>query len=176
MSTLLLIDFFIVTIPLTHAGYFFLSSLNIDNVKKNIQRNSSASFIAIFIISIIQVAFLFFLANSIANVEKPEDISIQSLQSQLFIFWLTLTAMMAGAGSILVKIIMKQNRIPIEWVLLYAFLVGFLITMSLTIFVSNSLGNEQGLQLFNVTLLVVLLIRAALDYVIGQRIYFPKSS
>ena len=37
VSTLLLIDFFIVAIPLTHAGYLFLSSLNIDNVKKNIQ-------------------------------------------------------------------------------------------------------------------------------------------
>jgi hypothetical protein len=200
-----LVSFFIVAIPLAHAGYIFLSNLNIASIgdpakfKIDKERNTAAGLIAIFIISIIQVGFLSFLGNSVANLQEQESIGSSSLQiptitplqavenqvkqSQAFLFWLTLTTLAAGAGFFFIKVIIENNKIPIEWIMLYAFMIGFLLTTSLTIYESDPLAKEQDigkkqqtLIQFNIILMFVLLGRAALDYIIGEGIYFPEIS
>src|SRR5688572_23077314 len=85
LPTLHLIDFFIVAIPLTHSGYLFLSSLVIHYIKTkdpesggkeiiNYIKNPAFGLVLIFIFSIVQASFLFFLANSTAT----KDISVNS--------------------------------------------------------------------------------------------------
>jgi hypothetical protein len=146
---------------LTHAGYLFLYNLNITNLKENLKKNGPPAFVAIFIISIVQVAFLFFLANSVTR------------NTAVFTFWLTLTIIMALSGLIFIKLIIAGNRVAPEWIMLYAFTVGFLITISLTLLEANKLQQDEE-RLFNVTVLGVLLARAFLDYVIGEGFYFPE--
>jgi hypothetical protein len=187
-----LVSFFAVAIPLAHAGYNFLSSLNIASIKdiakiKETKRNTSAGLIAIFIISIIQVGFLFFLGNSVANENERISSVIQHQidQSRAFLFWLTLTIISIGIGSFFIRVIIEKNRIPIEWIMLYAFMIGFLLTISLTIYESDALEKKQGqertkkeqetLIQFNIVLMFILLGRAALDYIIGEGIYFPET-
>lgn len=135
LPTLRLIDFFIIAIPLTHSGYLFLSSLVIHNKTVPYTKNPAFGLVLIFIISIIQAGFLFFLANSIAtpsltadstttqqnlptNSTANVDEETAKLQSNLFVFWLTLTAAAAVVGSSFAKRMIEENRIPQEWVLL----------------------------------------------------------
>jgi hypothetical protein len=50
------------------------------NTKEKQSRNSAAGLVAIFIISIIQIGFLSFLGNSVANQQEQESIGNSSLQ------------------------------------------------------------------------------------------------
>jgi 4-hydroxybenzoate polyprenyltransferase len=93
---------------------------------------------------------------------------------------MTLTTIASGIGLYFIKVIIENNRIPIEWIMLYAFTVGFLLTTSLTIseWISDPdyQKTKENLFQFNIILMVVLLIRAGLDYLIGEGIYFPETS
>jgi hypothetical protein len=96
LPSMRLISFFTVAVPLAHSGYVFLSSLNLASVRYIIEEmekrdkekhkepekprrrliakgtNSAAGLVAIFIISIIQVGFLFLLGGSVANMSEHE--------------------------------------------------------------------------------------------------------
>jgi hypothetical protein len=76
-------------------------------------------------------------------------------------------------GLIFIKLIIAGNRVAPEWIMLYVFTVGFLITTSLTLLEANKLQQDE-IRLFNVAVLGVLLARAFLDYVIGEGFYFPE--
>jgi magnesium-transporting ATPase (P-type) len=211
----------VVAIPIVHSGYLFLSSLAIGNIRRDLtfrevadrlttlmSRSESArmhstekingtrkfvpaALVSIFIVSIVQAAFTFFLGNSIANICEANNSNTPYceagektrplLQSNAFVFWLTITTIIATAGSILVKCVIKENRIPIEWIMLYAFTIGYLITVSWTIFQPAALNNTEDINerlntvvLSSVILLFVLFVRSILDYYIGQGIYFPE--
>jgi hypothetical protein len=202
-----LIEFFVVAIPLVHSVYVFLSSIVIKNIqyksnnkvqtlKKYMFENPPLALVTIFAASIIQVAFLFFLGGSIANLEIttqlvpsiPPDLRPDPLsdlppdppdlysQSNAFLFWLTLVVIVATAGSVVYRInISQKSRIRWEWVILYVITIGFLITISLTVFRLGLISDTYQLFLFHAILLSILVSRAVLDYVIGRRIYFPDS-
>jgi hypothetical protein len=150
-----LADFFLIAIPLAHSGYIFLSGLTINSAKFHEYSKSAPSLTAIFVICIVQIAFLFFLGNSIAYncpavdssgstpdiCKQPDTISLN--QTKFFVFWLTLTSVLAGLGSLFIRWIIENNRIPIEWVLLHAITFGFLMVAYILLF-SNS---RQGTQL-----------------------------
>ena len=68
-----------------------------------------------------------------------------------------------------------RDRIPWEWIMLYAFTLGFFVSISLTIFRLQLIVDPVQLYHLHLVLLAVLISRAALDYIIGRRIYFPNS-
>jgi hypothetical protein len=80
IPTLHLINFFVIAIPLTHSGYLFLSSIaNDSKVATRENNNPPFRLIGAFILSIILIALLFFLAGSIARsqeiVERVEGVT-----------------------------------------------------------------------------------------------------
>ena len=90
LPSLELIIVFVVAIPMTHVGYIFISNIfikrltNRENAKTKLTNwvnNTAAGLIAIFIISIIQISFLFFLAQSIA-IEQINKVQTGLLQTQ----------------------------------------------------------------------------------------------
>jgi hypothetical protein len=82
---------------------------------------------------------------------------------------------MALSGLISVRSIIAANRIAPEWIMLYVFTFGFLVTISLMLLEPNIL-EEKAVPLFYITLLGVLLARAFLDYVIARGFIFLKNS
>jgi F0F1-type ATP synthase membrane subunit b/b' len=87
-----LIDFFVIAIPLTHAGYLFLSTLANANVKENVKEVTNSKngggnkkinlhfrLVGAFIISIILIGLLFFLGGSIVEtIQKIEPVINQN--------------------------------------------------------------------------------------------------
>ena len=195
IPTLRLVIFFVIAIPLTHSGYRFLSNLIINNLsinKWNKKKNDISGLIAIFIISIVQVSFLFFLGQSVVIIpesyqitQENENTSSQNTKPEtqqektnslfIYVFWLTLTMSMASVGAGLVKIIIKNNRIPLEWIFLNAIVVGFLISITVLIPIKGPLHDEE-ISILTVTVFSVLTARSVLDYFIGQHIYFEPDT
>jgi hypothetical protein len=180
IPTFHLMDFFIIAIPLTHSGFLFLSSLL---TYYNKQRGAPG-IVVILVVCIIEAAFLYFLGSSIVKVQDNTQVEVEDAkslyQSNAFLFWLTLVVSMATAGSIIFKLVIPYNKIPWEWILLYAFTIGFLISISSAIFQEDAFTGVpedqkiEALKQFNIVLLLVLMARSILDYYVGQGIYFPE--
>lgn len=223
IPTLHLIDFFVIAIPLTHSGYLFLSSIaNEREIKIDSRLNFSFRLIGVFIISILVIALLFFLAGSIAKSEEREvtengvtvinryiDVEIDA--SNLFVFWLTLIVIVMIAWSLVIRRLDPslretftttieplegyqkyrereglpraesremirtriKERIHEEWIWLDVLTLGYLITLSLSIFLLKLIDDKHDLLYFNLALLIILVLRAILNYYIGRNLYFP---
>ena len=82
-------------------------------------------------------------------------------QSTVFLFWLILTTAASRVGVAFIKGIIENNRIPLEWIMLYAFTFGFLLTTSLTIDGLNDphkpkpLDNQELLFEFSIVLRLI---------------------
>jgi hypothetical protein len=204
IPSLHLIDFFVIAIPLTHAGYLFLSSLanekKVTNPHNDKERKKNLQFrlVGVFIISIILIAVLFFLAGSLAiSNQIMEDMtnrdgsvttvvksypSLGRFQSNGFIFWLNLLFIGMIAWSLVIRRLIREStvgqqqveRIRAEWIWLDVFTLGFIISTSLTIFYLELVNSEVGLLYINLALCAVLVSRAVLNYHIGYNVYFPK--
>jgi hypothetical protein len=205
IPTLHLISFFMIAIPLTHSGYHFLSTLANDSsvtqpVSKNAdpsemrkKKNAPFRLIGVFIISIILIAFLFFLGDSIArSIEKIETVggegqtikkymNIDINASTAFISWLILIFIVMIVWSLLIRYLIPTNeyqgkigeRIHSEWIWLDVLTLGFLIAVYLTIFRLDLIATTAELSYFNILLSAILILRAVLNYYIGRNVYFP---
>jgi len=193
-----LIDFFVIAIPLTHAGYLFLSTLANEKEVTNRESNKDEKrnlnlhlrLVGAFVISVILIGLLFFLGGSIAISDEiiigEESITkeprLNLFQSNGFVFWLNLIVIGLIGWSLVIRKLIEESmkdkqqpkRIRAEWIWLDVFTLGFLISTSVIIFYLVLIDSPIELLYFNLSLSAVLVSRAVLNYYVGYNIYFPK--
>jgi hypothetical protein len=116
-------------------------------------------------------------------------------ESTGFVFWLTLIVIVTILWSCLLRHftfvksksvgidtrigMVRKNwvmeRIHKEWIWLDVITLGFLISLSLTIFRLYLINTMYELLYFNIVLSAVLIVRTVLNYYIGLNVYFPDT-